>query len=76
MESVIVRRRHKLNVVFMILCLAAGIAAGQVRSSTITGTVTDASGGVIPGAVVTVTNEETNVPQEARTNAVGEYTAP
>src|ERR1700676_3232663 len=43
---------------------------------TIVGTVTDAKGGVISRAKVTVKNTGTNAVREVFTNAGGEYTAP
>jgi hypothetical protein len=62
---------------FLIILLTLAPAAhAQVRSSTITGTVADQTGAVIPNASVTVTNEQTNVSQEVKTTATGEYTAP
>ena len=47
--------------------------SGQTLSS-VTGTVTDSSGGVIPNANVTVTNDATNVSKTAVTNSAGSYT--
>jgi hypothetical protein len=48
----------------------------QIRSAAITGTVTDASGAVVPGAEVTVTNQATNIATTAITTGAGLYTAP
>ena len=50
-----------------------------VRAQTfgqITGTVTDASGGVLVGASVTVTNTQTNAVRDAVTNTAGSYAFP
>ena len=47
--------------------------SGQTLSS-VTGTVTDSSGGLIANAKVTVTNDATNVAKTAETNSVGSYT--
>ncbi|MEN6607458.1 MAG: TonB-dependent receptor [Bryobacteraceae bacterium] len=58
------------------LFLLSGIALAQVRSSAITGTVTDATGAVIQQAVVVVTNDGTNVAAQTQTNTAGEYTVP
>ena len=43
------------------------------NSSSITGTVRDSTGAVIPGADVTVTNTATGVAQKATTNSDGDY---
>jgi trimeric autotransporter adhesin len=48
----------------------------QIKSSTITGTVTDSTGAVIPGATVTVVNQETNVPMTTVTDETGGFTVP
>ena len=40
----------------------------------ITGAVTDASGGVIPNATVTATDEQTALTRTTKTNSAGEYT--
>jgi len=61
------------------ICLAAfsfGIALAQEFRGSILGRITDASAGVVPGASVTVTNEETNVSVETRTNQEGNYNIP
>jgi hypothetical protein len=57
--------------------LAALLASPAVAqgTSSITGTVTDSTGGVIPGATVTVTGE-TGVPFTAVTNSQGVFTVP
>ena len=56
------------------LALAAGPAGAQTTYATITGTVTDASGGVIKGAAVVATNVETSVTTRTTTNDDGVYT--
>jgi hypothetical protein len=45
----------------------------QVDTGSISGTVKDTSGGVIPGAKVTVTNESTGLSLSTTTGSVGEY---
>jgi hypothetical protein len=52
-----------------------GIAAAQ-GTATIRGTVTDASGGVLPGATVTITNTGTKDSRTATTDDRGGYTFP
>ena len=59
------------------LCLFAGVAAqAQSSSSSLSGTVTDASGAVLPGAKVTAHNEATGQDAIIVTNGVGAYTFP
>lgn len=58
------------------LVLAAWPCSGQVVNATLTGTVTDSSGAVIPGATVTATNAATGVATKATSNAQGSYTLP
>ena len=49
---------------------------GQEYRGTITGTITDQSASVIPGATVTVQNIETNISSTATTNNDGSFTFP
>ena len=58
---------------FLALC---GSAYPQSTFATITGTVTDGTGAVIPNASVTVTNIETNIAHTAKSNEVGIYMVP
>jgi hypothetical protein len=69
-----VRLAVSLSVVLWIL--ASGICFSQIKSGTITGRVTDATGAVVPGANVTVINEGTKVPLDTQTNGSGDYTVP
>src|ERR1700733_6212471 len=48
----------------------------QVKSSAITGTVTDQSGAIVPNATVTVLQQETSTSTTTQTTAKGEYTVP
>ena len=45
----------------------------QVTTATLTGTVTDATGGSIPGATVTITHTETNASNVRTTGPSGEF---
>ena len=57
------------------LCLiATGTAFAQVDQGTITGTVTDNSGAVVPGAQVTLTVTDTGLTLQAKSNDSGNYT--
>jgi hypothetical protein len=56
------------------LCLApAPSAVAQVTTGDIVGRVTDASGGVLPGATVTIEHAGTRDVRTAPTNASGDY---
>jgi Carboxypeptidase regulatory-like domain len=56
------------------LCLALAAAAGaQTNTGRISGTVADASGGVLPGVTVTVVNERTALTRTATTDERGAY---
>jgi hypothetical protein len=57
---------------FLLLSPAASLHA-QSASGTITGTVTDASGAVIPGATVTIENPVSGLKRTAKTDAAGQY---
>jgi hypothetical protein len=57
----------------LLLAFAAGLSA-QTNSGSMNGTVVDASGQVVPGATVTVTNEDTAEKRETVSNEVGDYT--
>ena len=64
-----------------IVTLALGLFTGlllyaQAPAGTITGTVTDSSGAVIPGATVTITDKATNTGRNATANAAGLFSAP
>jgi len=59
--------------------LALGIvsmALAQAPTATVTGRVTDSSGGVIPGVSVLVRNLDTNQTQQTESSAQGEFTVP
>jgi hypothetical protein len=61
-------------VVFALLAALAVPAAGQLASSTsLTGTVTDTSGAVVPGAQVSAVNAATQVAYRGSTNRSGIY---
>lgn len=69
-------RIGRLLLGFFLLALAAGAAFAQVRSSTITGTVTDQSGAVVPRAVVIVANQNTGQSVTTKSGATGVYSVP
>ena len=56
------------------LSLSAAPSGAQVLYGTVTGTVTDAQGANIPGATITLRNENTGLELTAVTDGVGSYT--
>src|SRR5262245_45133196 len=56
--------------------LLSGVSLGQIKSGMIIGTVTDASGAVVPGARVVVISQETNVTTSVVTDETGNFTVP
>jgi len=69
---------ERVIVIAAVVCLSLLCAIGVKAQSTasITGMVTDASGAVIPGATVTLTNTGTNVSQTQQTSSGGDYAFP
>ena len=61
---------------FLLSVLLFCSVAWSQQEGSINGTVTDPSGGVVPGAHVTVTNNATHTGQETTTNSSGDYTMP
>ena len=60
----------------ILLLLTASLAMAQLTTGNISGTVTDQSGGAIPGASVTLRNVETGISRSTATGANGRYEAP
>jgi outer membrane receptor protein involved in Fe transport len=67
---------HNLVYLFLLLALLPGRAFAQADTGTIAGSVRDASGAVIPGAMVTIRNTAINVTRTAQTGEDGVYTFP
>jgi len=64
----------KSTVRSIIFCLASCLPVfSQTRGGQANGTVTDASGAVVPGATVTLTNQATNIQSTATSNSNGYY---
>ena len=55
------------------LTLSAAMASSQVPTGTISGRVTDTSGGVLPGVTVTASSPNLQGPREVVTSASGDY---
>jgi hypothetical protein len=65
--------RVKVFVAVICLTLSAAMAGAQVPTGTISGRVTDSSGGVLPGVTVTATSPNLQGPREIVTSAFGDY---
>jgi Carboxypeptidase regulatory-like domain len=59
--------------VLVSLLLSVTFSWSQTGTSTIRGTVTDPTGGVVPGATLTLTNVETNAVRTTKSNDTGSY---
>ena len=71
----------RLNLLVLVTCSAALLGTARVASAqefraALTGTVVDAQGGALPGAMVTAANTDTNVLAEGVTNSQGLYRLP
>jgi hypothetical protein len=68
----------KFRVVLAVALLAttASLAVAQITSATISGTIKDETGGVLPGAVVVVKNLDTGLTRSVVTDSNGYYTVP
>jgi len=66
-------RRWSLLIFLLVLLVALPLFASGPTGS-VTGTITDPSGAVVPKARVIVRNEETNATRDAETNEDGDYT--
>ena len=69
-------RMVRNSLALLVCLLAIGAASAQVRNSTITGTVTDPTGAVVPNAVVTVINQLTSETVKTQSGPTGEYSVP
>lgn len=58
---------------FVLLLSACFPVQAQVETGKIVGSVKDESGALVAGAIVTVTETQTNVERKTTTNAQGEY---
>ncbi|HEY2382036.1 MAG TPA: TonB-dependent receptor [Terriglobia bacterium] len=66
----------KIFFCLVLLCLAITSAFGQIAQGTFSGTVADATGAVLPGVSITVTNTATGVMTTAVSNEAGAYFIP
>jgi carboxypeptidase family protein len=68
--------RYVLSAVVSLALTVPAFAQSQAINGTIEGTVSDASGGVLPGVTLTVTNTDTGAERSVVTNEKGLYRAP
>src|SRR5713226_5725714 len=66
----------RCSLLFALLLLPFTFAAGQSTTATLSGTVEDEKGAVIPGANVTVINSATGLQRETTTNGEGYFVVP
>src|SRR6202040_1849925 len=64
-----------LLIIVFDLCLAVSIYS-QVTGATLSGTITDPSGGVVPGAQISIRNTATGITKDTTTDSAGFYTVP
>src|SRR5208337_3513566 len=69
-------RVRSCSAVLLMGVFGAGAILAQSERATITGTVHDSSGAVVPAANVKITNEATNVTILTTSNVSGEFTVP
>jgi Carboxypeptidase regulatory-like domain/TonB-dependent Receptor Plug Domain len=70
----------KFAVTWLLLCMALTVTTftsfAQATTGTITGTVTDQTGAIMAGAMITVRNTDTNITRTAQTGDLGRYSFP
>jgi len=71
-----IRIRHAVRFAVSLLALSASVALAQDTTGTILGTITDASGAVLPGVTVTVKNTDTSQSRTIVTDDGGRYRVP
>src|SRR6516162_795423 len=67
---------RKLGATLCVLLLSSVWLFGQAETGTISGTITDKSGAVVPGATVTVTSSNTGFTRSTTTGGSGAYAIP
>ncbi|HET6929217.1 MAG TPA: TonB-dependent receptor [Candidatus Acidoferrum sp.] len=62
----------------LMLCLLVfpGVLPAQTETASVSGTIVDRSGGLVPGVQVIVINTDTNEKYESKTNSAGVYNVP
>jgi hypothetical protein len=68
------RLRFRSLAVLAIIALSASAALAQITAATISGTIKDDTGGILPGADIVVRNLDTGISRSAVANADGAFT--
>ena len=74
--STTLARRFRATSLILLSLLCATRATAQTPTGSIDGAVVDASGGVVPGVTVVVTNQQTGATREVVSDAQGLFSAP
>src|ERR1039458_5212698 len=69
-------RLRLLCTLFLLMALAAAVGWSQAVNATLLGTVTDATGAVVPNAKVTVTETQTGIIHASKSNESGNWVVP
>src|SRR5260370_42046691 len=69
-------RLSQLRLLIFFLWASASLRAQSTLNQQISGQATDASGAVLPNAAITVTNQDTGLVRNTRTNGDGFYVVP
>lgn len=69
-------RWRRVSLVLLLALAVPGLALAQTTLGRVVGTVMDTSGAVLPGATVTLTNQQTNQSQTTVSNEVGAFVFP
>src|SRR5262245_59319467 len=69
-------KQSNLWIVSISLMLLAGIISAQVTTGSISGTVRDSTGSVLPGAQLVMLNEDTGIARTVPSDAAGRFLAP
>src|SRR5260370_35470544 len=67
---------RNVGLIFVMGALSGGVVLAQRDLGTITGTIADPQGAVVPGAKVTITEDATGLTYEVQSGSEGEYIRP
>ena len=76
MNPLNLQRSIRVLSIFVFLIFLSSIVFGQADQGRITGTVTDATGALVPNAAITVTNEKTGEARTVQSGDSGVYIIP